>query len=140
MKNKIKKGITTCLILFSTILWAQDISNLEKSELEAKVKEMVIKEANTNPFFEEFAISNSNPVKFKKFPSEIDYSYITDKKHELYGVEKGDYFMLADFYNKNEEFVIIKAVVLLKTSEITYMRRGGKDNLGLFKSGLLNNK
>ena len=74
MKKTIITLVIFCISLISIPLCAQDISNFEKSKLEETVKQMVIKEVNTNPAFEEFRISNSTPVKFEKFISQEDYS------------------------------------------------------------------
>ncbi len=138
MKNKIKNTITVCLILLSATLWAQDISNLEKSILESKVKQLVINEVSINPFFKEVQISNSNPVKFRKFTSD-DYSHITNKEDQYYGRKKGDYLMQVTFYKNNEDYILIDAIILLKTSEIRAIHRG-IDNMGITGNLIMNKK
>ena len=127
------------LIMFSSAFYGQDITNLEKTKLEATVKQIVIKEVSENPIFKEFQVTNSTPVKFEKRISPEDYSYITDENDLYYGIKKGDVVMMITFYNgNNEEDFIIRAGVHLQSSRLTYVSR--RDMMGFSGDALLNSK
>ena len=124
--------------MFTVGLHAQDITNWEKSKLEAYVKDLAIKEVNANPAFEEFRISNSTPVNFERFVSDQDYSYITDEEDMFFGIRKNDSFIRTTFFNGKEEDFIVVVIVLLRTSEIKSILRG--DNMGFSGDLILNKK
>ena len=126
------------LIMFSSGLHAQDITNWEKSKLEAYVKDLAIKEVNANPAFEEFRVTNTTPVKFDLIILDEDYSHITDKQDMDYGTTKGDSLMRVTFFKTNKEDFIVKVIILLKEPKIQSILRG--DNLILSGDIILNKK
>ena len=138
MRNIKKTIYIYSLIMFTVGLHAQDITNWEKSKLEAYVKDLAIKEVNANPAFEEFRISNSTPVNFERFVSDQDYSYITDEEDMFFGIRKNDSFIRTTFFNGKEEDFIVVVIVLLRTSEIKSILRG--DNMGFSGDLILNKK
>ena len=125
------------LIMFSTTFYGQDISNLEKSELEDAVRQIVMTEVNNNPVFKDYRVSNTTAVKFEKRTSPQDNSHITDPNQIGYGLKKGDVVMMITFYNDNNE-TIIESSVLLRNSAIRFVFRG--DMMGFSGDALLNSK